>query len=66
MVDQTITKPMGLICGMKIYFHNIPYVIMFIVLQNNVTNVNYSMLLGSPWLKDPKVTHDWGNNTVTI
>jgi hypothetical protein len=24
------------------------------------------MLLGRPWLKDAKVFHDWGNNTITI
>ncbi len=27
---------------------------------------NYSMLLGHPWLKDAKVSHNWGNNTITI
>jgi hypothetical protein len=36
------------------------------VLQNNVISVSYSMLLGKTWLKDAKVAHDWGNNTVTI
>ncbi len=24
------------------------------------------MLLGRPWFKDVKVTHDWGNNVITI
>jgi hypothetical protein len=24
------------------------------------------MLLGRPWLKDAKVTHDWGNNEIII
>jgi hypothetical protein len=24
------------------------------------------MLLGRPWLKDAKVTNDWGNNIITI
>jgi hypothetical protein len=24
------------------------------------------MLLGRPWLRDAKVTHDWGNNVITI
>jgi hypothetical protein len=24
------------------------------------------MLLGRPWLIDAKVTHDWGNNVITI
>ncbi len=27
---------------------------------------SYSMLLGRPWLKDAKVTHDWGNNVIII
>jgi hypothetical protein len=26
----------------------------------------YSMFLGRPWLKQAKVHHDWGNNTLTI
>ncbi len=24
------------------------------------------MLLGKPWLRDVKMTHDWGSNTITI
>jgi hypothetical protein len=24
------------------------------------------MLLGHPWLRDVKMSHDWGNNTITI
>ncbi len=24
------------------------------------------MLLGRPWLRDVKVAHDWGSNTITI
>jgi hypothetical protein len=24
------------------------------------------MLLGKPWFKDAKITHDWGNNMITI
>ncbi len=27
---------------------------------------SYSMLLGRPWLRDAKVTHDWGTNGITI
>ncbi len=27
---------------------------------------NYSMLLGRLWLINAKVTHDWGNNVITI
>ncbi len=66
MVDQTTTKPMGLIRNLKIYVHDIPYITTFTVLQNNVVDSNYSMLLGRPWLRDVKVAHDWGNNIVTI
>ncbi len=27
---------------------------------------SYSLLLGRPWLRDAKVAHDWGSNTITI
>jgi hypothetical protein len=66
MVNQITIKPMGLIKDLKIYVHGIPYIIMFIVLQNRVVDSNYSMLLGRPWLRDAKTTHDWGSNIVTI
>ncbi len=66
MTNQTTTKPMGLIHDLKIYVQDIPYITMFNVLQNNVIDANYSMLLGRPWLRDAKVTHGWGNNIVTI
>ncbi len=66
MVDRTTIKPRGFICDLKIYVHGIPYIITLNVLQNNVININYSMLLGKAWLRDAKVAHDWGNNIVTI
>jgi len=37
----------------------------FTVLHNNVVDASYKML-GKPWLEDVKVSHDWGNNLVTI
>jgi hypothetical protein len=55
--------PVGLICDLKIYVHEIPYVTM---LQKSVIDANYSMLLGRPWLRDAIITHDWGNNTMTV
>jgi hypothetical protein len=58
MVDQITTKPMGLIRDLKIYVHDIPYITRFTVLQNNVIDSSYSMLLGKSWLKDAKVAHD--------
>jgi hypothetical protein len=66
IVDKTTTKPVGLIRDLNIYVHNIPYKTTFIVLQNNVVDSNYSMLLGRSWLRDAKVAHDWGSNIVTI
>jgi hypothetical protein len=57
---------MGLIKDLKIYVHGIPYITMFTILQNIVVDSNYSMLLGTPWLKDAKMAHDWGNNIITI
>jgi hypothetical protein len=58
MPNETTTKLMGLIRDLKIYVHGIPYIIMFIVLQNNVVDFSYSMLLERPWLRDVKVAHD--------
>jgi hypothetical protein len=66
MVDQTITKPFGLIKDLKIFFHGIPYVLTFIIINNNVLNFSYSMLLGRPWLRDAKISHVWETNIVTI
>ncbi len=57
---------MRLIHDLKIYVYNILHITIFIVLQNNVINTSYSMLLGKPWLRDAKVTHDCENNTMTI
>ncbi len=57
---------MGLIKDLNIYVHGIIYITMFIVLQNSVVDSSYSMLLGRPWLREVKVAHDWGSNTVTI
>ncbi len=66
MVNQTTTKPMGLIKDLKIYVHGIPYITTFTMFHNSVIDSSYSMLLGRPWLRDVKVAHDWGCNNVTI
>jgi len=58
MVDQSMTKPLVIIRNLKIHIHGIPYVTTFIILQNNMVDFNYSMLLGRFWLRDAKVTHD--------
>ncbi len=31
-----------------------------------MVDFSYSMLLGTPWLRDVKMTHDWGSNIVTM
>jgi hypothetical protein len=67
MANQTIAKPLGLIKDFKILVHGIPYVVIFIIIQSNVLDFSYSMLLGRrPWLRDVKVSHDWGNNIIII
>jgi hypothetical protein len=66
MADQTLTKLIRLTWNLKIHIHGIPYVVTFIVMKNNVLNASNSMLLGCPWLRDVKVTHDWGNNLISI
>jgi hypothetical protein len=66
MANQTTAKPLSLIKDLEIFVHGIPYIVTFIVINNNVMNCSYSMLLGCPWLKDAKVSHDWGTNTITI
>ncbi len=35
-------------------------------MKNNVLDSNYSMLLVQPWLHNARITHDWGNNLITI
>jgi hypothetical protein len=60
MANQTIAKPLGLIRDMKIFVHGIPYIITFIVINNNVLDFSYLMSLGRPWLKDAKVSYNWG------
>ncbi len=57
MVDQTITKTLGLIKDLRIIGHGIPNAMTFTIIKNNVFDSNYSMLLGRPWLKDVKVSH---------
>jgi hypothetical protein len=50
MVDQAIAKLLGSIKDFQIFVHGIPYVVTFIVIQSNVLNSMYFMLLGHPWL----------------
>jgi len=35
-------------------------------MKNDDLDSNYSMLLGRTWLRNARVTHDWGNNLITI
>jgi hypothetical protein len=61
-----MTIPLGIIKNLKIHIHGIPYIATFTVLKNNVVDSSYYMLLGRLWLKDAKVTHDWGNNVIIV
>jgi len=66
MANQNMTKPLRIIRNLRIHIHGIPYVATFTILKNNVVDFNYYMLMGKLWLRDVKVTHDWGNNVITI
>ncbi len=66
MANQTIAKPLGLIKDLKILVHGIPYAVTFTIIQSSVLDSSYSMLLSRPWLRDAKVSHDWGNNTIIV
>ncbi len=66
MANQTLAKPLGLIRDLKIFVHGIPYIVTFTIINNNVLHFNYSMLLGRPWLKDAKISHNWGTNIIII
>ncbi len=57
---------LGTIKNLKIHIHGIPYIATFIILKNSVVDFSYFMLLGRPWFRDAKVTHDWGNNVITV
>jgi hypothetical protein len=58
MVNQITTKLIGLIKNLKIHIHGISYVITFIIIQYNVLDVSYSILLGRPWLKNDNFALD--------
>ncbi len=66
MAHWNMTKPVGIIRNLKIHVRGIPYIATFTILKNSVVDFKYFMLLGRPWLRDAKVTHDWGNNVITI
>jgi hypothetical protein len=59
-----MTRPQGILKKLKIHIHGIPYIATFTILRNNVVDSSYYMLLGRPWLRDEKVTHDWGNKSL--
>jgi hypothetical protein len=61
-----IAKPLGFIRDLKIFVHGIPYTVTFTIININVVDPSYSMLLGCPWLKDAKISHNWGINNVII
>ncbi len=60
------TGPIEINDFLKIHINDIPYITTFTVLKNNVVDSSYFMLLRRLWLKDAKVTHDWGNNVITF
>ncbi len=66
MENQTIAKPFGLIRDLKLFVHGILYTITFTIINTSVLDSSYSMLLRCPWLRDAKISHLWGTNTITL
>jgi hypothetical protein len=66
MANQTIAKPLGLIRDLNTFIHGIPYKVTFTIINSNVLDFSCSMLLGRPWLRDAKISHNLGTNIVTI
>jgi hypothetical protein len=64
MANQTIVKPLGLIKDLKNFLHGILYSFTFTVIHSSVLDFNYFVLLGCPWLRDVKVSHDWANTII--
>jgi hypothetical protein len=58
MADQSMNRPLRIIINLKIHIHGIPCVATFTILQNNVVDSSYYMLLGRPWFRNAKVTCD--------
>jgi len=66
MANQRKVQPIGLIKNLKINLVRCEYKISIIVLNMGNETEIYSMFLGRPWLKQAKVNHNWGDNTLTI
>ena len=66
MANETIAKPTGLLRDVKNHIHGIPYIVTLIVIDFQTMKLDYSMLLGRPWLRNAKVIHDWANDQVQI
>ncbi len=66
MAYQNIIRPLKIIKKLRIHIHGILYIATFTIFKNIVVDFSYYMLLGKPWLKDAKATHDWGNNVIIV
>jgi len=45
MLYQTTIKQVGLVKDLKIHIHGIPYILSFVVIDNNVIDVSFYILL---------------------
>jgi hypothetical protein len=59
-------RPIGQIQNLKIDLTRCSYKILVTILIMEEGKEVYSMLLGRPWLKQTKATHNWGNNALII
>lgn len=66
MANKRKVRPVGLIQNLKIDLAGCSYKIFVKILIMEKGKEAYSMLLGRPWLKQTKATHDWDNNALII
>jgi hypothetical protein len=64
MANQRKVQPIGLIRNLKIDLAIYKISIIVLNMENGVEV--YSMLLGRPWLKQPKAHHNWDDNTFIV
>jgi len=65
MANQRKVQSMGLIQNLKIDLVACVYKILVTILKMENGVEAYFMFLGRPWLKQVKVHHNWGDNTLT-
>ena len=66
MADHSKVLLVGVLVNVDTNIVGIVYKIDYVVFQLKSLTLSYPILLGRPWLFDPKARNDWGRGTLTI